>query len=84
MSRTITEILKEADSTDNLQGLVNLWNEIANNKKQHTLTQIWFANKHIRELALKSKGQDIDKCRFYYALKYQCACLSNNRIYHKQ
>jgi hypothetical protein len=71
MSRTITEILKQADATMDLQGLINLWNEIANNKKQYPLTDIWNANKHIRELALKSSGQDIDKGKFYHELKSQ-------------
>lgn len=72
MSRTITEILIDADATNDLQGLINLWNEIANNKKQYSLTDIWKANKHIRELALKSIGQDIDKGKFYHELKSQC------------
>jgi len=72
MSRKITEILKDADATMNLQGLINLWNEIANNKKQYPLKDIWNANKHIRELALKSNGQDIDKGKFYHELKSQC------------
>jgi len=69
--RAITEILKEADSTNDLQGLINLWNEIANNKKQYPLTEIWDANKYIRELALKSNGQDIDKGKFYMELLNQ-------------
>ena len=72
MIRTITKILKDADSTNDLQGLINLWNEIANNKKQYQLTDIWNANKHIRELALKSSGHDIDKGKFYHELKSQC------------
>ena len=71
MSRAITEILKQADATKDLQGLINLWNEIASNKKQYPLTDIWNANKHIRELALKSIGQDIDKGKFYHELKSQ-------------
>ena len=71
MTRTITEILKDADSTNDLQTLINLWNEIANNKKQYPLTEIWFANEHIRELALKSNGEDIDKGKFYMELKSQ-------------
>ena len=57
MSRTITEILKEADSTNELQGLINLWNEIANNKKQYPLTQIWFANE-IKEGMVHGKFKD--------------------------
>ncbi len=76
MTRTITEILKEADATNDLQDLINLWNEIANNKKKYPLIQIWFANEHIRELALKSNGQDIDKGKFYHELKSQCAWVS--------
>lgn len=70
--RTITEILKESDFTRDLQSLINLWNEIANNKKKYPISEIWFANEHIRELALKSNGQYIDKCKFYYELKSQC------------
>lgn len=72
MSRTIIEIRKEADATKELQGLINLWNEVAHNKKQYSLTDIWNANKHIMELALKSIGQDIDKGKFYHELKSQC------------
>ena len=71
MSRTITEILKEADSTNELQGLINLWNEIANNKKQYPLTEIYEANKQIRRLALKSKGEDIEIGKFYNFLDAQ-------------
>lgn len=71
MARTITEILKEADQTNELHGLINLWNEIAINKKQYPLNEIWFANKHIREMVLRSNGQDIDKGKFYMELKSQ-------------
>lgn len=72
MSRTITEILKDADATNDLQGLINLWNEISKNKKQYPLTDILNANKQIRELALKSNGLDVYKGKFYHELKYQC------------
>jgi hypothetical protein len=71
MSRTITEILKDADATNDFQSLIDLWNEIANNKRQYSLTEIWFANERIRELALKSNGQDIDKGKFYLELSTQ-------------
>ena len=76
MKRTLTEILKDADKATELQVLIDLWNEIANNKKQYPLTEIWFANEYIRELALKSNGQDIEKGKFYYELKSQCAGVS--------
>ena len=71
MSRTITEILKEADSTNELQELIDLWNEIANNKNQYPLTEIYEANKQIRRLALKSKGEDIEIGKFYNFLDAQ-------------
>lgn len=67
----ITEIIKEADTTNDLQGLINLWNGIAINKKQYPINQILFSNEHIRELTLKSNGQDIDKGRFYMELESQ-------------
>jgi hypothetical protein len=70
--KDMAEILKDADATNDLQDLINLWNEIANNKKRYPLTDIWNANKHIRELALKTSGQDIDKGKFYHELKSQC------------
>lgn len=71
MARTITDILKEADSTNDIEGLINLWNEIANNKYEYPLIQIRFANEHIRELALRSYGEDIEKACFYNELKSQ-------------
>jgi hypothetical protein len=67
--RTITEILKDADATNDLQTLINLWNEIANDKRQYPLTQIDFAINHIAELTIKSNSSDIDKGKFYMALK---------------
>lgn len=70
--RTITEILKDADTTNDLQSLINLWNEIANNKKKYPLVQIWRAMEYISELALTSNGSDFDKGKFYHFL--------NNRV----
>jgi hypothetical protein len=70
--RPLSQILKEADSTKDLQKLIDLWNEIALNKKSYPLTEIYFANEHIRELALRSNGQDVQKGLFYYNLKVQC------------
>lgn len=71
MLRTITEILKQADQTSDIQGLICLWNEIANNKRHYPLIEIWFANEYIRELALKSSGDDIEKGHFYFELEQQ-------------
>lgn len=71
MSRNITEILNEARTSTDLQSLINLWNEIANNKKQYPLTEIYEANKQIRRLALKSKGEDIEIGKFYNFLDAQ-------------
>lgn len=71
MTREIAEILEEADNTKDFQELINLWNEIANNKKKYPLSQIWYANKYIRKLVFKSNGQDKDKSKFYCELKSQ-------------
>lgn len=68
MARTLSEILKDADNTPDLQGLINLWNEIAENKYNYPLVQIRFANEYIGELALKSKGCDLEKGKFYFSL----------------
>lgn len=67
--RGITQILLEAEKVEELQALVYLWNEIVSNKKKYPLTQIWFANKKIRERCLIVEGDDIEKGKFYHALK---------------
>lgn len=68
MIRTLTDILKDADKATELQVLIDLWNEIANNKYKYPLTELWFANEHIRELTLKVEGADIAKGYFYDTL----------------
>jgi hypothetical protein len=67
--RSITQILLEGEKAKELQALVDLWNEIVRNKKKYPLTQIWFANKKIRERCLIVEGADIEKGKFYHALK---------------
>ena len=74
MKRTLTEILKDADKANELQVLIDLWNEIANNKYNFSLVQIWYANEHIRNLALKVKCEDLDKGKFYTNLKNMHKC----------
>lgn len=71
MARSINEILKQADSTSKLQTLIDLWNEIANNKYKYTLVNIRFAREYIMELTLKADGSDIDKAKFWIALNKQ-------------
>ncbi len=68
MARTLTEILKDADKATDLQSLIDLWNEIANNKHKYPLVQIWYANEHIRELTLNINGADIAKGHFWNTL----------------
>ena len=68
MNRTLTEILKDADNATELQALIDLWNEIADNKYNYPLIEIRFANEHIRELALKADGSDFQKGHFYYTM----------------
>jgi len=41
--------------------LIDLWGEIVKNKYNYTLAEIWGAGHHIAELALKAKGEDIEK-----------------------
>ena len=67
--RSITQILLETEKVERLQALVDLWNEIVSNKKKYPLTQIWFANEKIRERSLIVDGSDIEKGKFYNALK---------------
>lgn len=67
--RSLSDILKDADAATELQSLINLWNELAGNKYQYTLVQIRFANEYISELAIKSNGEDFEKCKFYMTLK---------------
>lgn len=72
-TRSLNEILKDADAAGDLQSLINLWNELAENKYQYTLVQIRFANEYIGELALKCQGEDIEKGKFYMTLKKMIA-----------
>jgi hypothetical protein len=69
MHRSLSEILKDADQAKKLKTLILLWNELVENKKKYALVKISFANEHIRELSLKAEGEDIEKGKFYYALK---------------
>jgi len=64
----IKNITDKADNAKDLQTLIDLWNEVANNKYSYSLGQIRVANKHIRELALKVEGSDLEKGKFYHAL----------------
>jgi hypothetical protein len=64
----IKNITEKADKSKDLQSLIEVWNELANNKYSYSLGQIRVANKHIQQLALKVEGSDLEKCKFYYAL----------------
>jgi hypothetical protein len=64
----IKKITDKADNAKDLQSLIEVWNEVANNKYSYSLGQIRVANKHIQELALKVEGCDIEKGKFYNAL----------------
>ena len=61
MERTFDSILKDADKENTLQGLIDLWNEIANNKYNYTLAQLRFANEHISNLSKKMAQSDFSK-----------------------
>jgi hypothetical protein len=74
MKRTLSEILKDADKANELKDLIDLWNELAKNKYKYPLVELWFANEHIRELALKVEGSCIAKAHFYHTLKEMHKC----------
>lgn len=82
--RTIAEILKEADCTPGLQGLINLWNEIAINNKKYTLVDLRFAHMHIRKLILMSTACGLVKWKVFETLKRQCDDVENYDCYHSQ
>ena len=67
----IKEILNDASNTNDLQTLINLWNEIANNKYEYSLVEIKSANEIIRGMSLKSNGSDLAKGMFYMNLSNQ-------------
>ncbi len=69
--RPIQEILKDIYATNDLQKLIDLWNEIAINKRCYSLDEIHLANKEIRRFSLTSNGSDIQKGSFYMALSAQ-------------
>jgi len=64
--RNITEILKDADKAQDVKYLIDLWNEIADNKYKFPIVEIRFANEHIRELFLRLNEYDLD---FYHCLE---------------
>lgn len=64
----IKKITDKADKSKDLQSLIEVWNEVANNKYSYSLGQIRLVNKHIQELALKVEGCDLEKGKFFYAL----------------
>jgi len=49
--RTISEILIDADATDEIDVLSNCWKEIRSNLKKYPLSQIHFALEHLENLA---------------------------------
>lgn len=68
MTRTLNEILQDADRTTNLDGLIALWNELVQNKYKYPLCELYFAAEHIAELTLKSQGSCVEKNLFYRRL----------------
>ncbi len=66
--RTLEQILKQAESTTELQGVIDLWNEIVENKYKYPLNEIHLAREKIMSYALTTNGTDIAKSMFYYEL----------------
>jgi hypothetical protein len=65
---SIKNVIYKADKAKDLQSLIDVWNEVANNKYLYSLGQIRVANKHIQELSLKVEGCDLEKGKFYHTL----------------
>ena len=49
--RSISEILIDADLTDEIEVVSNCWKEIYSNLKEYPLSQIHFAKEHLENLA---------------------------------
>ncbi len=58
-TRSISEILTEADQTEELSVLCECWKEIVKNKYKYPLSEIWFAEEHLKELARKMANCDV-------------------------
>ena len=63
--RSIADILTEANSVKDLDAIIALWNEIANNKYRYSLDELRLAHEQITELALDSNGYYLEKGKFY-------------------
>jgi len=57
--KTISEILIEADKTDELKVLCNCWEEIVKNRYFYPLTHIDFAREHLVNLAKQMARKDM-------------------------
>lgn len=68
MARRLIDILIEVEGEKDLQKVVNLWNEIANNKRSYPLTHLFFARRFISNLALNTDAPDIEKGKFFLFL----------------
>ena len=68
--RSIADILTEANSLVDLDAIIALWIEIANNKYQYCLDELRVANEKIIDVAMLSNGTYTDRVNFYmYFLK---------------
>ena len=66
--RHINDIMYDINHTISLQMLIGYWNEIANNKKQYSLSKIGEAKVAISERIFYCDGNDLDKGKFYHHL----------------
>jgi hypothetical protein len=71
MERSVADIVRDAKNTTKLQTLIYFWNEVVSNKYKYSLESIKFARRSIMELTLNSEGEDIEKGKFWSALKEQ-------------
>lgn len=58
--RTISEILIDADRTNDLKVLSDSWKEVVGNKYSYALVEIEFAKEHLNLLARKMAREDAE------------------------
>ena len=56
--RTITQILIDADNTQDINELQTLWEEIRSNLEHYPLIQLKFSIEHMQEIAVKLAKND--------------------------
>ena len=68
ITRSISQILIDADNASELKVLSHCWKEIVKNKYCYTLAELKFSREHLEELSRKMARKDIDANRDFFDL----------------